>query len=132
CGLVAFATTAIEPHVSDLSRCQPGATILHVSLRDLTPAPILAADNVVDDVDHVCRAQTSVHLAEQQVGHRDFIRAEFGRILISAAPARPEPRRLCIFSPFGLGILDVALAARAAELAERHSLGTTVPGFLAD
>jgi ornithine cyclodeaminase len=132
CGLVAFATTAVEPHVSDLSCCQAGTTILHVSLRDLTAVPILAADNVVDDVDHVCRAETSVHLAEQQVGHRGFIRAELGRILTGEEAARPDPRGLSIFSPFGLGILDLALAARVAELAERRSLGTRVPSFQSD
>jgi 2,3-diaminopropionate biosynthesis protein SbnB len=132
CGLVAFATTAVEPHVTDLSVCAPATTILHVSLRDLTPAPILDADNVVDDVDHVCRAQTSVHLAEQQVGHRAFIRAELGRILTGEVPARPDPQRLTIFSPFGLGILDVAVAARAAQLAERRAVGTTVEGFQSD
>jgi 2,3-diaminopropionate biosynthesis protein SbnB len=132
CGLIVFATTAVEPHVADLSACAAGTTVLHVSLRDLAPAPILAADNVVDDVDHVCRAQTSVHLAEQQVGHRGFIRAELGRILTGETPARPDPRRLSIFSPFGLGILDVAVAARAAELAERRALGTRVPSFQTD
>jgi ornithine cyclodeaminase len=129
---VVFATTAVEPHVADLSGCVAGTTVLHVSLRDLTSAPILAADNVVDDVDHVCRAQTSVHLAEQQVGHRDFIRAELGRILTGEMPARPDSRRLSIFSPFGLGILDVAVAARAAELAEHRALGTRVPNFQTD
>ena len=132
CNLVAFATTEVEPHVSDLSGCPAGTTILHVSLRDLTAAPILAADNVVDDVDHVCRAQTSVHLAEQEAGHRGFIRAELGQILLGERPARPDPDRPSIFSPFGLGILDVALAARAAELAERRGFGTRVPGFQAD
>jgi len=132
CSLVAFATTAVEPHVSDLSCCPAGTTILHISLRDLTTVPILAADNVVDDVDHVCRAQTSVHLAEQHVGHRRFIRAELGRILTGEAEARPDPHRLSIFSPFGLGILDVALAARAAQLAERRGLGTRVPSFQSD
>lgn len=132
CGLVAFATTAVEPHVSDLSPCAAGTTILHVSLRDLTPARILQADNVVDDVDHACRAQTSVHLAEQHVGHRAFIRAELGRILTGEVPARPDPQGVTIFSPFGLGILDVAVAARAAQLAERSALGTTVQGFQTD
>jgi ornithine cyclodeaminase len=132
CSLVSFATTAVEPHVSDLSDCPAGATILNVSLRDLAPELILSADNVVDDVDHVCRAGTSVHLAEQQAGHRAFVRAELGRILTGDLPARPEPDRLSVFSPFGLGILDLAIAARAAELAGRNGSGTRVPGFQAD
>jgi ornithine cyclodeaminase len=52
CPLVSFATTAIRPHVSDLSRCPAGAVLLHISLRDLTAEAILPCDNVVDDVDH--------------------------------------------------------------------------------
>jgi ornithine cyclodeaminase len=108
--LVSFATTALTPHVADLSMCPPAATILHVSLRDLAPDAILAADNVVDDVEHVCTAQTSVHLAEQAVGHRRFIRATLGDVLLGNAAARADDDRPVVFSPFGLGTLDVALA----------------------
>jgi ornithine cyclodeaminase len=128
--LVSFATTAVEPHVSDLSMCPPGTTLLHISLRDLSAEAILAGDNVVDDVEHVCRAQTSVHLAEQRSGGRAFIRCELAAVLSGAAPPRRGPGPT-IFSPFGLGILDLAVAEHAVEVAARSGLGTRITGFVA-
>ncbi|MEH6569917.1 MAG: hypothetical protein V7709_12620, partial [Halioglobus sp.] len=69
CPMVAFATTAIKPYVKDLEACPAGATILHVSLRDLSADTILSNHNIVDDLDHVNRAATSIHLAAQQGGN---------------------------------------------------------------
>jgi ornithine cyclodeaminase len=115
--LISIATTAIKPHLFDLSDCAPGTTILHISLRDLSPEVILEADNVVDDVDHVCRAQTSIHLAAQLVGHRDFVRCTLGDVLTGTAPARNGDGRIVVFSPFGLGILDLALTDKVRKLA---------------
>jgi N-[(2S)-2-amino-2-carboxyethyl]-L-glutamate dehydrogenase len=128
--LVSLATTAIEPHINDLSACAPGSTILHVSLRDLTPELILAADNVVDDVDHVSRAQTSIHLAEQLTGNRDFVRCTIADITSGATAARPKPDSITIFSPFGLGVLDLAVSHLVLELARKQQIGTTISGFL--
>lgn len=128
--VISFATTATKPHVSDISKCRPGTIILHISLRDLAPSVILSADNIVDDVDHVSRAQTSIHLAEQQVGNRDFIRATIGDILNGVVPSRPDNNKIAIFSPFGLGVLDLALGQLAYKLAREQNQGTTIESFL--
>lgn len=128
--LVSLATTALDPHISSLSACAPAATILHVSLRDLTPEVILSCDNIVDDIDHVSRAQTSVHLAEQLSGNRDFIRCTLADILSGNATPRADDDSIAVFSPFGLGVLDMALAKLVYDLGRQEGMGTVVDSFL--
>lgn len=126
--VTAIATTAIEPHIFDISTCKKDKVILHTSLRDLSPEIILSADNIVDDKDHICRAQTSVHLAEQKSGNRNFIRCTIGEILNGTAPQR-QPDKVSVFSPFGLGVLDLALGKLACKLASSENVGTSVESF---
>ena len=128
--LISFATTAHEPHVEDLSACGAGSTILHISLRDLTPKVILTSDNIVDDADHVCRAQTSLHLTEQLVQNRNFVRCTLADITRSLVPARSEPERIAVFSPFGLGVLDLAVSKLVLDLARADNQGLVIPMFL--
>jgi ornithine cyclodeaminase len=130
--LVSLATTATTPHIFDLADCASGSTLLHVSLRDLAPEVILSCDNVVDDVDHVCRANTSIHLAEQLIGNRSFIRCTLADILLQKAPARRDDESVAVFSPFGLGILDLAVAKLVLEYGIKQSMGTILPAFLPD
>jgi 2,3-diaminopropionate biosynthesis protein SbnB len=129
CPLIAFATTAIRPHISNFSMCQSGTTILHISLRDLSPELILSCDNVVDDIDHVLRAQTSVHLAEQLIDSRNFIRCTLAEILGGDRPARRDEESITVFSPFGLGILDIALGKWTLDLAHSYNVGTHISSF---
>lgn len=128
--LISLATTALQPHLSDLSMCAPATTVLHISLRDIMPEAILSGDNVVDDVDHVARAETSIHLAEQLTGHRDFVRCTLADILRGVAPARRDVESISIFSPFGLGVLDLALSEFVRRQGLEQGMGTIIPSFL--
>jgi ornithine cyclodeaminase len=132
CSLVSIGTTAVKPHFEDLSICASGTTILHISLRDITPEVLLACDNVVDDIDHVCRAQTSVHLAEQLTGKRDFIRCTLADVLLGQAPPRHDTNSILIFSPFGLGVLDLAVSQLVYKLAREQGRGLVIDSFLPD
>ncbi|MEU1010716.1 2,3-diaminopropionate biosynthesis protein SbnB [Streptomyces sp. NPDC005890] len=127
--LVCLATTATAPHLNT-DACRRGTLVLHVSLRDLTPGSILTAVNVVDDADHVCRESTSLHLAEQLCGSREFIATSIGSVLNSGKPFRRAEDRVTVFSPFGLGSLDLALADLVHRRAAPLGLGTRVPDFL--
>ncbi len=127
--VISFATTAVEPTVTDLSMCRPASTILHISLRDLVADVVLKTDNIVDDVDHALRAQTSLHLAEQKVGHRDFVRATLAEVLNGSKPPRHRADDIVVFSPFGLGVLDLALAQLVMQKAVDTRYGTRVERF---
>jgi 2,3-diaminopropionate biosynthesis protein SbnB len=119
--LVIFATTAGQPYVSDLSWFSHNPVVLHVSLRDLAPEILLGSANIVDDVEHCLKAGTSPHLAEQLTGNRDFLDGTLDDVMAGRVTV-PRDRPL-VFSPFGLGVLDLAVGkyvydevARAGDL----------------
>jgi 2,3-diaminopropionate biosynthesis protein SbnB len=130
CPMVAFGTTAIKPYIDDLDACPAGATILHVSLRDLGAEAILSNHNVVDDLDHVNRAATSIHLASEQAGNTDFVHSSLGDILLGRVKLPERDERKIIFSPFGLGVLDLAVADLVRKQIAEDGGGTVVESFL--
>ncbi|RJQ76181.1 2,3-diaminopropionate biosynthesis protein SbnB [Amycolatopsis panacis] len=120
--LIVFATVAGQPHISDPSWFAHHPLVLHVSLRDLAPEILLESANIVDDVEHCLKAQTSPHLAEQLTGGRDFLTGTLHDVLTGRVA--PPAGETLIFSPFGLGVLDLAVGKyvydRVARSGELH------------
>ena len=99
--LVVFATVAGTPHVHDPSWFAHNPLVLHVSLRDLSPEIVLGSTNIVDDVEHCLKADTSPHLAEQLTGNREFIAGTLDDVMGGRVDLPAD--RPVVFSPFGLG-----------------------------
>jgi N-[(2S)-2-amino-2-carboxyethyl]-L-glutamate dehydrogenase len=104
--LILFTTVASAPHI-DTWQFHHNPLVLHLSLRDLAPEILLRSQNVVDDVEHVMKASTSLHLTEQRVGNRSFVTGTLAEIILGRRSVNRS--RPIVFSPFGLGILDVAV-----------------------
>ncbi|NES30203.1 2,3-diaminopropionate biosynthesis protein SbnB [Micromonospora terminaliae] len=130
CDVVVLATTAGKPYLPETLRFAPGQTVLNVSLRDIHPQTLLATRNVVDDVDHCLRALTSPHLAEQLSGGREFVTGTLADVLLGKW--KPQPHEAVVFSPFGLGVLDIAVGAIVLERAKNDARTVTVADFFED
>jgi 2,3-diaminopropionate biosynthesis protein SbnB len=111
CDMIAFATTAGTPYLDDPAWFARNPVVLNISLRDLAPRIILSASNLVDDRDQCLRADTSPHLAEQAVGHRRFVNASIPELIChgGASAFGFTKSNMAIISPFGMGMLDVAV-----------------------
>lgn len=125
---VITATTAARPYIAQLLR--PGQVALNISLRDFDHEVILAADNYFDDVEHCMKADTSPHLAEQAIGGRDFVSGTLADILKNRV--RPDGTRAVVFSPFGLGVLDLAVGQFVLATARERGLTLEVPDFFGE
>jgi len=130
CPIISLATTAKVPHITSFTDHVENAVLLHLSLYDLSSDIILKADNIADDIDYVCNNNTSVHLAEQQVGHNAFMRTTIGHIVNGDAAPRDTEKPFAVYNPVGLGILDIAVALLIQKLALEQKMGTVIEAFL--
>jgi ornithine cyclodeaminase len=128
--LIVFATTAAEPYVADEVLLAHSPTIIHLSLRDIGVNTILASQNIVDDVDHCLKARTSPHLAEIATGSRSFISGTLADVL--EKKLHPDHGRTRIFSPFGLGVLDLAVGNFVFEAAVLSGTTIALPDFFSN
>lgn len=125
--LIVFATVASEPYFSDTGVLKNNPLLLNISLRDLSPNILLASNNVVDDVEHVLNANTSPHLTEMQTGNSNFINGTLAGLISGAFQIDKE--KPTVFSPMGLGILDIALGSYIFSKALSQNDLTTVENF---
>lgn len=105
--VVVLATTAASPYLTDPDLFAAGQVVLNVSLRDIGPEIIRDSYNILDDVEHCLTANTSPHLAEQAYQHRNFITGTLADVINGSIQLGTD--RPVIFSPFGLGVLDLAV-----------------------
>lgn len=124
--VVSFATNATEPYIASLPK--RSFVVLHISLRDLAPEIIASSYNVVDDVEHVCSARTSVHLASEATGTRDFIRGTIPDLL-NGTFRYERPDVPTIVSPFGMAILDLAVVREVLARIGDHDGLTRIEQF---
>jgi 2,3-diaminopropionate biosynthesis protein SbnB len=128
--IVVLATTAGTPYILAPDAFAPGQTVLNISLRDIGPELIAASHNVLDDIEHCLNAGTSPHLAVEKFGHRDFIDGTIAQLVLGELDlGRDRPR---IFSPFGLGVLDLAVGAEILRIGRDTGRVQDVPDFFAE
>jgi N-[(2S)-2-amino-2-carboxyethyl]-L-glutamate dehydrogenase len=125
--LIVFTTTTLEPYLADEKLFGHSPTVLHLSLRDICVNVILASQNIVDDVDHCLKARTSLHLTEMATRNRDFISGTLVDVLEKRLKLDYDRPR--IFSPFGLGVLDLAVGNLVLEAAKSSGAAMALPDF---
>jgi 2,3-diaminopropionate biosynthesis protein SbnB len=128
--LILFATTTLDPYLANGDLFEHCPTVLHLSLRDICVNVILASQNIVDDVDHCLKARTSLHLTEMAVGNRDFVSGSLVNVL--EKKFKLDHGRPRIFSPFGLGVLDLAVGNFVLEAAKSSGEAIALPDFFSN
>ncbi|MCA1695840.1 MAG: ornithine cyclodeaminase, partial [Actinobacteria bacterium] len=117
----------------------PGALVAHVSLDDVEPEVVQRADLVlVDDWPLVSSDRRRLlgrmyHAGELLAPdgsagappHLDARRVDgsLSDVLAGTITGRVSPHEVVLSNPFGMGILDLALATKVLEVAEREELG---------
>jgi len=91
---------------------------------------ILASQNIVDDVDHCLKARTSLHLTEMATGNRDFVSGSLVDLL--EKKLNQIMASLAYFSPFGLGVLDLAVGNFVLEAAKSSGAAIALPDFFSN
>ncbi|SDE61812.1 ornithine cyclodeaminase [Paenibacillus sp. UNCCL117] len=120
--IIATCTVAADRYIDEPP--PRGALLLHVSLRDYKPASVADMKAIiVDDWQEVCRENTDIEQLHLQYGLTESgVCTLADAVLRHALAAWPEDEPV-FFSPMGLGIFDIAIAAYYREQALRKGEG---------
>jgi N-[(2S)-2-amino-2-carboxyethyl]-L-glutamate dehydrogenase len=139
--LVVPVTTVSEGYIAH-AWLTPGALIAHVSLDDVLPEVAEAADILlVDDwslVSHddrrllgrmwrggqLAAPDGGLHNGHEPARPPRRVDATIGDVLIGRHPGRGSEDDIILSNPFGMAILDIAVAARIHRTAVTQGLGT--------
>ncbi len=136
--VVVAATTTNTPYVP-LEWAGPGSVFLNVSLDDATEELLLGCDHLfVDDWHLIAEDQTRLlgrlATAERVTGPAEPGRPGARRVdadlatLLSGGYERPiAPTDRVVVNPFGMGVHDIAIAARVYAAATHDGVGTRLP-----
>lgn len=118
--IIFLSTTAPSPYIQEERLFSHKPVVLNISLRDLTPEILINSNNIVDDIDHVLNANTSPHLTRQKYGHHKFINCTVNQLIEGYNDF--DSNKPIIFSPMGMGVLDLMLASYIYDKAKTFSI----------
>jgi len=125
--MIVLSTTTLEPYIHEFSLFRHNPIVLNISLRDLAPEILINSNNVVDDVEHVMNAATSPHLTKQKFGHTKFINGTIAGLIEKKYVL--DETKPTIFSPMGMGVLDLALGKYIYDQAISKDFVINIPNF---
>ena len=144
-GIVITTTTTTTGYIP-YAWLEPGALLAHVSLDDVLPDVVRGCDLLVVDDWPLIRADDRrllgrMYRTGELVGpdgdtfgdagataEATEVDASLADVIAGRHPGRTAPDQIVLSNPFGMGILDVALAAAVRDVAERDGLGAVLPG----
>jgi ornithine cyclodeaminase/alanine dehydrogenase-like protein (mu-crystallin family) len=93
---------------------------------EIEPA-LMAKARVVTDLTEQCSIMGDLHHAIRAgMMLASDVYAELGQLVAGQKPARTEPHEITLFDSSGVGIQDVAVSARAYELARKQDAGRSL------
>ena len=125
--LIFLSTTSSVPYITELSWVAHNPIILNISLRDIAPEVLIVSNNIVDDIAHVLNANTSPHLTQQRYSHAKFINCTVSELIDGYN--KFDYAKPIVFSPMGMGILDLAVASYIYDEARESHLGLEINNF---